>query len=113
MKPLAQSMMLPLRFSRYAMFSERASTIFKYTIIALYTGLQCLDRVNKGETMGGMNLLIVRLWPVVLHSTASHVAAIIPIRPMRCISIVMWKIRDGGSGRYETEGQCRQPGRQS
>jgi hypothetical protein len=73
------------------MLSERASTIFKYTVIALYTGLklnQCLGRVNKGETMGGMNLLIVRLWPVVLHSTASHVATIIPIWPMRCISIV-------------------------
>jgi hypothetical protein len=45
-------------------------------------------RANKRETMGGMNSLIVRLWPVILHSTASHVATIIKIWPMRCISIV-------------------------
>jgi hypothetical protein len=36
--------------------------------------------------------LIVRLWPVILHSTASHVATVIPIWPMRCISIVLWEI---------------------
>jgi hypothetical protein len=53
---------------------------------------QCLNRANEGKTMGGMNLLIVRLWPVILHSTASHVATIIPIWPMRCVSIVMWEI---------------------
>jgi hypothetical protein len=44
-----------------------------------------------------MNLLIVRLWPVILHSTAFHVATIIIIWPMRCISIVMWENKDGGS----------------
>jgi hypothetical protein len=39
-----------------------------------------------------MNSLIVRLWPVKRHSTASDVATTIPNWPMRFISIIMWEI---------------------
>lgn len=42
--------------------------------------------------MIGVGTFIVRLWPVMLHSTASRVASIIPIWPMRCIRIVKWEI---------------------
>jgi hypothetical protein len=51
MKPLAQSMMLPLMFARYAIPSERASTIYRYNNVGLKPN-QRMDCANKGETIG-------------------------------------------------------------
>jgi hypothetical protein len=52
MKPLAQSMMLPLRSSRYAMLLVRVSATFMYNNVL---GLKLNQRLDKGKTM--VNLL--------------------------------------------------------
>jgi hypothetical protein len=66
MKPLAQSTMLPLRVFPYATLSEQTPT-------TLYLKLnQCLDRANKGETMGSVNSLDRAYCATVTRHTAQH-----------------------------------------
>jgi hypothetical protein len=55
MKPLAQSMMPPLKFSRYAMLSERSSTIFKYNGVIHWFETQSIP--GSCQQRGNINLL--------------------------------------------------------
>lgn len=83
----------PIEVFPLCVLSERASTIFKYNNVIHWVR----NSINAWIVPTNGKQWVVELTycatvAVILHSTASHVATIIPIWPMRCISIVMWEI---------------------
>ena len=108
MKPLTQSMMLPLRFSRYAMLSESASMMFKYNgVIHWFETHLCLDRVNKGEDWVICTYLLC-------DCGLSYCTAPLPMwRPSfqsgPCVALVLLcgKLVTVAVVKQETEGQCQ------